>query len=230
MSARSLRAVLPTAFAALVLYGPSAKGECLAVTEPDVTVDIQAEPVSTVFDTSLGELEVLATAAGKRSRMPLMAAYSAAVLYTVDIPTQAGSTRSGTFCATSKSVRVRIVIGQRTIHAARELQGRPCLLATAIGRAEAHARNQEKSLGVMEAGIIKNIKDRVRDAAYLRSPSAQEAERQLTSSIAAQIDQDLQKAEAEEKEANRRPDTPDSLHALQASCALDRSILFGGGT
>lgn len=222
MSARI--AACAAAALACAVGAQSAHAECPPSDEARISVEVSAGPVETVFDTSLEELERLARAAGREAHLPLRAVYSSSVLFTADIDTQVQEMTPRKSCAVAKSVRIRIAIGRRTIHAARELRDKACLRTAATDHAATHARHQEERLFAARETIVANLK------AILREPSpvagsAAEAERAFASLISAQIDADLARIDADKTEAGRTIDSSDTLAQLKVVCPSEQADL-----
>jgi hypothetical protein len=200
--------------------------QCNAHDDAAVAVDIQHAPVETVFDTSLDELDRIAREAGKEAHAPLMAVYTSATLFTADIDMHVSRMASNVFCAGANSVRVRIAVGRRTIHVARELREKACLQKAAIEHVEAHARIQEQVLAGMESTIAANVKTRLREASA-NFESAADADRKLRRAIDDQINADLNDADkAKTIITSRDIDSPESLARLRAACSDERGNLF----
>ncbi len=200
---------------------PVANARCPASQDARVSVEVTAAQVETAFDTSLPELERLARAAGREAHLPLMAVYSSSVLFAADIESRAEQTQARRSCAVAKSVRIRIAVGKRMIHAARELRDKACLRTAAIDHAATHARYQEERLLAARETIAARLK------ASLRTPapdadSAVEAERALSRMISARIDADLAEIDADKTEANRVLDSAESLARLRAACPSEQ--------
>ncbi|MDE2361040.1 MAG: hypothetical protein KGM42_00065 [Hyphomicrobiales bacterium] len=214
-----------TCIAAALVWASGAhvvKAQCPASQDARVSVEVTAAQVETAFDTSLPELERLARAAGREAHLPLMAVYSSSVLFVADIESRVEQTQARRSCAVAQSVRVRIAIGQRTIHAARELRDKPCLRTAAIDHAATHARHQEERLPAAREIIAASLK------ASLRAPapdadSAIEAERALAQKINARIDAELAGIDADKTETNRVLDSAESLARLKAACPNERA-------
>lgn len=139
--------------------------QCPASQGAQISVEVTAAQVETAFDTNLPELERLARAAGREAHLPLMAVYSSSVLFAADIDSRVEQTQSRRSCAVAKAVRIRIAVGKRMIHAARELRDKACLRAAAVDHAATHARHQEERLLAARETIAANLK------ASLRTPA-----------------------------------------------------------
>jgi hypothetical protein len=205
------------------------EAQCPASQDARVSVEVTAAQVETAFDTSLPELERLARAAGREAHLPLMAVYSSSVLFAADIETRVEQTQARRSCAVAKSVRIRIAVGKRMIHAARELRDKACLRTIAIDHAATHARHQEGRLLAARESIAANLK------ASLRTPapdadSAAEAERTLAQMISARIDADLAEIDADKTETNRVLDSAESLARLKAACPNEQAEVNGDRT
>lgn len=211
--------------AAALVWAASAlvvKAECPTSEGASISVEVTAAQVETAFDTSLSELERLARSAGREAHLPLMAVYSSSVLFVADIESRTEPTQARRSCAVAKSVRIRIAIGKRTIHAARELRDKACLRTTAIDHAATHARHQEERLLAAREAIVASLKARLHTPAPY-ADTAIEAERALARMISAHIDADLAEIDADKSEANRVLDSADSLARLKAACPSEQA-------
>lgn len=221
-----------TCIAAALVWASGAhvvKAQCPASQDARVSVEVTAAQVETAFDTSLPELERLARAAGREAHLPLMAVYSSSVLFAADIESRIERTQARRSCAVAKEVRIRIAIGKRTIHAARELRDKACLRTAAIDHVTTHARHQEERLLAAREIISAKLKARLRAAAP-DADSAIEAERALAQIINARIDADLAEIDADKTEANRVLDSADSLARLKAACPSEQAEVDGDRT
>mgnify|MGYP001765180619 CR=1 FL=1 len=203
--------------------------QCPASQGAQISVEVTAAQVETAFDTNLPELERLARAAGREAHLPLMAVYSSSVLFAADIDSRVEQTQSRRSCAVAKAVRIRIAVGKRMIHAARELRDKACLRAAAVDHAATHARHQEERLLAARETIAANLK------ASLRTPapdadSPAEAERALARLVSARIDADLAEIDADKTEANRVLDSAESLARLKFACPSEQAEVDGDRT
>ena len=220
MSARI--AACAAAALACAVGAQSAHAECPPSDEARISVEVSAGPVETVFDTSLEELERMARAAGREAHLPLRAVYSSDILFTADIDTQVQETTPRKSCAIAKSIRIRIAIGKRTIHAARELRDKTCLRTAATDHAATHARLQEVRLFAARETIVANLKAILREPSPI-ADSAAEAERSFARLISAQIDEDLARIDADKTEAGRTIDSSEVLAQLKAACQSEQA-------
>jgi hypothetical protein len=186
-----------------------------------VTVEVSAERVETIFDADLEDLARLAQAAGRQAHMPLRAVYSSRTLYSANIDTQVQRLSSQISCAKARSIVVKITIGKRRIHVARELRDKPCLLRAAANHAYEHARYQEESLTSVREHIASNLADRLREPSPAAG-SANEAERKFAQIVSAQIDRDLAKIDTDKAIAARTIDSPEALAELKAACPTEQ--------
>ena len=208
-----------------ICAGHAARAECRQANQFKIEVEVSADPVETVFDTSLEELARLAHAAGRDAHTPLRAVYGSTVVFRADIQSEVRASDVNTFCAIARSIHIRVAIGKREIHAARELRERPCLLAAARDHALAHAQYQQKNLGEAKQRMSSSLMARLQRG-MPETNSASEAERILARAVSAQIDSDLAEIDAEGTESGRAPDSPEVLARLRDICPAEQADLL----
>ena len=91
-----------------------ARAGCAPSVDARIDVRIAAEPVETLFDISLQELERLARAAERTAHLPLRAVYTSNVLFGAKIAMQNGDADARS-CVTVRSIDLRVKIASRRI-------------------------------------------------------------------------------------------------------------------
>lgn len=201
----------------LALSGPRADAACAPMKRPQVSVDVSADPVETVFDTSLDELQRLATAAGKQAHMPLRAVYGSKVLFGAAIRSETESISPEEVCIVGVRVAVRIRVSEKMIHAAREIRDSTCLLRASVDHAMAHARHQERSLSAAREHMADALREMLRE--YRPPPlAAAKAEHALSQAISKHVDAELAAIDADRTQSARALDSPEALSRLRHAC------------
>jgi len=204
-----------------------ARAGCAPSVDARIDVRIAAEPVGTLFDISLQELERLARAAERTAHLPLRAVYTSNVLFGAKIAMQNGDADARS-CVTVRSIDLRVKIASRRIRVARELQDKDCLLAAAEKHAAAHARQEERKLRASRAILASSLFRLVQT--FPMDGAAKEVEPGLTRAVSTQINADLAKLDEEADGASEAIDSVEALATLKNACPDEQADLDHGRT
>ena len=183
---------------------------------PALTVEVSSDEVREAFDITVADIRRLATARGLQPHWPGLGAYVAQLRYRADIDEDAEEDR-GVYCATPRSVRLVILLNDRIIHLARELQESPCLRDAVRQHARLHARADEDALKQLPA-LTEHLRESLARLPPVRGDTELFAKSATTAAVHAQIDDFLDRLYGIRAALNRAIDAPEAIEQLRRKC------------
>lgn len=199
----------------LIGGGAEAAG-CQPAPPPALKVEVSSDQVREVFDTTVADIRRLAAARGLLPHWPGLGAYVAQLRYRADIDEDAEADR-GVYCATPRSVRLVILLNDRVIHLARELQANPCLRDAVRQHTRRHARADEDALNQLPT-LTGHLRDALARLPPARGDTELFAKSAATAAVRAQIDDFLDRLDGIRAALNQAIDAPEAIEQLRGKC------------
>ena len=201
----------------LVPSRPSLAAGC-AQTTSSVLVRVQREDAREVFDTVRSELTRLAKVTGSSHHEPIFGAYIAVHGYIFDFEDEI-TQKDGIFCASAVTLRVSLVLKDRTIHLAREIQDNACLREATRNHQLQHAKADDRAFAEAVLPLTEKLRASFRVSPGGEGASPAQARQRLEDALDQQIEVHYRSVEDERKRLDNEIDSPDNLKRLRLACA-----------
>ena len=182
------------------------------------TVGVHRDAVREEFDMDREHLTNLAITAGRQDELPVFGAYTAWRGYIFDFDSDVQRLANGAFRASAKAVRVSLVLRDRIIHLARELQDERCRREVTRDHLLRVSRADDRAFVESARPFLVRLQRKMAISPNGEGSSPDEARKRLEDVLTDKIEAEFSTVEKYRRQLTKTVISSDHLRRLRAAC------------